>query len=156
MLRAFKYSTHPEMHPCRALDPVRVGTPCSVVSQFGHSPRLAYYTSSVGLILTRRSISDTAYSLPAGTLRHLITHLPLIRLPRQVTSAPATMLPQNPVAADICATAISGGVALFFLLLWEQTAKFGVFDQVKISSFASLFRTYYVLTPLLLLPNFWS
>lgn len=144
------------MHQCRALDPVRVGTPCSVVSQLGHSQRPTYYTSSVGLILTGRSISDTAYSLPAGTLRHPITHLPISRRPRQVTSAPATMLPQNPVAADICATAISGGVALFFLLLWEQTAKFGVFDQVKISSFASLFRTHYLLTTLLLLPNFWS
>lgn len=128
------------MHPCRALYPVRIGTPCSVVSQFGHYPRLTYYTFSVGLILTHRSISDAAYSLPAGTLRHPITHLPISRRPRQVTSAPATMLPQNPVAADICATAISGGVALFFLLLWEQTAKFGVFDQVKIWSFASLLK----------------
>ncbi|XP_062016205.1 farnesol kinase, chloroplastic [Rosa rugosa] len=116
------------MHPCRALDPVGVATLCSVLPQLGHSPRLTYFTSSLRLRLTRTSISDATYSLPAATLRYPITEL---RIPRRrlVTSAPATMFPENAVLADICATGVAGGVAVFFLLLWGQTAKFGVFDQ---------------------------
>lgn len=37
----------------------------------------------------------------------------------------------NSIAGDLCATAISGGVALSFLRLWEETAKRGLFDQVS-------------------------
>lgn len=37
----------------------------------------------------------------------------------------------NSLAGDLCATAISGGVALSFLRLWEETAKRGLFDQVS-------------------------
>ncbi|KAL6204382.1 hypothetical protein ACLB2K_021650 [Fragaria x ananassa] len=114
------------MHPCRALYPARLPTPCSLLPQFGHSPPLTYFTSTLlCLRLTPASIPD---SLPAATLRYPITDLRVPRR-RRVTSAPAAMLPENAVAADICATAISGGVATFFLLLWEQTAKRGVFDQ---------------------------
>ncbi|KAL8092223.1 putative phytol kinase 3, chloroplastic isoform X2 [Apium graveolens] len=35
----------------------------------------------------------------------------------------------NSIAGDLCATAISGCVALSFLRLWEETAKRGLFDQ---------------------------
>lgn len=123
------------MHPCRALYPAGLPTPCSLLPHFGHSPLLAYFTSTLfRLRLTPASIPD---SLPAATLRYPITDLRVPRR-RRVTSAPAAMLPENAVAADICATAISGGVATFFLLLWEQTAKRGVFDQVGILCLASV------------------
>lgn len=121
------------MHSCRALDPVGIGigTPCSFPCQVGHLLRPSSTFRLDLLLLTPKSISDiTSYSLFAGTLRYpLTTTTTKHRSPcRQVTSAP-TMLPQNPVVADICATFIAGGVALFFLLLWEETAKRGVFDQ---------------------------
>lgn len=133
------------MHSCRALDPVGIGigTPCSFPCQVGHLLRPSSTFRLDLLLLTPKSISDiTSYSLFAGTLRYpLTTTTTKHRSPcRQVTSAP-TMLPQNPVVADICATFIAGGVALFFLLLWEETAKRGVFDQVKITSFSSLLGT---------------
>ncbi|KAM1012053.1 hypothetical protein EV1_046854 [Malus domestica] len=44
---------------------------------------------------------------------------------RQLTSTPATMLPENPVLADSCAAFIACRIALFFLLLWQETAKRG-------------------------------
>ncbi|BBH04618.1 Phosphatidate cytidylyltransferase family protein [Prunus dulcis] len=120
------------MHSCRALDPIGIGTPCSFPCHVGHLPRPSSTFGLGFLLLTPKSISDiTSYSLLAGTLRYPLTTTTIkhrIRR-RQVTSAPATMLPQNPVVADICATFIAGGVALFFLLLWEETAKRGFFDQ---------------------------
>ncbi|XP_022970488.1 farnesol kinase, chloroplastic [Cucurbita maxima] len=42
--------------------------------------------------------------------------------------AAAMLLPDNPVVSDICATAVSGGVALSLLRLWTETAKRGL-DQ---------------------------
>jgi farnesol kinase len=39
------------------------------------------------------------------------------------------LIPQNPVLSDVCATAISGAVALSSLRFWEETAKRGVFDK---------------------------
>ncbi|CAK9184288.1 unnamed protein product [Ilex paraguariensis] len=45
-------------------------------------------------------------------------------------STAAVMLTENPVFRDIWATAFSGGIALSFLRLWEETAKRGLFDQV--------------------------
>lgn len=134
------------MHSCLALDPIGIGMPCSFPCHVGHRPRPSSTFGLGFLLLTPKSISDiTSYSLLAGTLRYPLTTTTIkhqIRR-RQVTSAPATMLPQNPVVADICATFIAGGVALFFLLLWEETAKRGVFDQVKIPSFSSLLGTQY-------------
>ncbi|XP_060202582.1 probable phytol kinase 3, chloroplastic [Lycium barbarum] len=39
------------------------------------------------------------------------------------------MLSENPVMGDLMATALSGGIALSILRLWEETAKREVFDQ---------------------------
>ncbi|KAL5580687.1 hypothetical protein UlMin_013129 [Ulmus minor] len=39
------------------------------------------------------------------------------------------LLPDNPVVSDVCATAITGCVALSSLRLWQETAKRGIFDQ---------------------------
>lgn len=41
------------------------------------------------------------------------------------------MFSETPVIGDLIATALSGGIALSMLRLWEETAKRGVFDQVK-------------------------
>ncbi|XP_055812834.1 probable phytol kinase 3, chloroplastic [Solanum dulcamara] len=41
------------------------------------------------------------------------------------------MFSENPVIGDLVATAISGGIALSMLRLWEETAKRGVFDQKR-------------------------
>lgn len=52
----------------------------------------------------------------------------------------------NTIAADLCATAISGAIAVSVLRLWEETAKRGLFEQVfylfvnlKILSFLMFF-----------------
>lgn len=50
---------------------------------------------------------------------------------RRLAPSSATMLPENPLVSDICASAFSGVVAFSFLRLWEETAKRGLFDQVK-------------------------
>lgn len=47
----------------------------------------------------------------------------------QCRVAAVMLLPDNPVVSDICATAVSGGVALSLLRLWTETAKRGL-DQV--------------------------
>ncbi|CBI15917.3 unnamed protein product, partial [Vitis vinifera] len=39
------------------------------------------------------------------------------------------MLPQNPVAGDICAAALTGAAALSLLRFWGEIAKRGFFDQ---------------------------
>lgn len=39
------------------------------------------------------------------------------------------MLAKNPLVSDVIATALSGGVALSLLRLWEETAKRQIFDQ---------------------------
>ncbi|XP_061357682.1 probable phytol kinase 3, chloroplastic [Gastrolobium bilobum] len=44
-------------------------------------------------------------------------------------SPPSTMLHHDPLVSDICATALSGVVALSILRLWQETAKRGLFDQ---------------------------
>lgn len=49
---------------------------------------------------------------------------------KKVEKAGAIMFSDSPLAADLCATAISGVVAVSVLKLWEETAKRGVFDQV--------------------------
>ncbi|OIT27008.1 PREDICTED: probable phytol kinase 3, chloroplastic [Nicotiana attenuata] len=43
--------------------------------------------------------------------------------------SPKAMFLENPVMGDLIATAVSGGIALSMLRLWEETAKRGVFDQ---------------------------
>ncbi|XP_057953362.1 probable phytol kinase 2, chloroplastic [Malania oleifera] len=48
---------------------------------------------------------------------------------RARTSLSALMLPENPLARDVLATAISGSVALSLLRFWEETARRGLFDQ---------------------------
>ncbi|KAL2455579.1 putative phytol kinase 2 [Abeliophyllum distichum] len=53
---------------------------------------------------------------------------PRTRLRRQLTSSVA-MFSENPVISDFIATALSGGIALSLLRLWEETAKRGLFDQ---------------------------
>ncbi|CAA3002107.1 probable phytol kinase 3, chloroplastic [Olea europaea subsp. europaea] len=50
------------------------------------------------------------------------------KLRRKLTS-PAAMFSENPVVSDVIATALSGGIALSLLRLWEETAKRGLFDQ---------------------------
>ncbi|KAJ8550808.1 hypothetical protein K7X08_000178 [Anisodus acutangulus] len=45
------------------------------------------------------------------------------------TRIKAVMFSGNPVIGDLIATALSGGIALSLLRLWEETAKRGVFDQ---------------------------
>lgn len=42
------------------------------------------------------------------------------------------MLHQNSVVSDALATAVSGSIVLSVLLLFEETAKRGLFDQVRI------------------------
>ncbi|PKI51290.1 hypothetical protein CRG98_028319 [Punica granatum] len=39
------------------------------------------------------------------------------------------MVHENPLVSDICATALSGGIALSILRFFEETAKRGLFDQ---------------------------
>ncbi|KAK4359496.1 hypothetical protein RND71_021725 [Anisodus tanguticus] len=46
------------------------------------------------------------------------------------TRIKAVMFSGNRVIGDLIATALSGGIALSVLRLWEETAKRGVFDQV--------------------------
>ncbi|RVW66186.1 Farnesol kinase, chloroplastic [Vitis vinifera] len=46
-----------------------------------------------------------------------------------LTSPSALMLPQNPVAGDICAAALTGAAALSLLRFWGEIAKRGFFDQ---------------------------
>ncbi|EEF45742.1 farnesol kinase, chloroplastic isoform X1 [Ricinus communis] len=41
----------------------------------------------------------------------------------------ATMLHQNPIVSDLCATGLSGAIALSVLRLWKETAIRGIFDQ---------------------------
>ncbi|KAL2523212.1 putative phytol kinase 2 [Forsythia ovata] len=53
---------------------------------------------------------------------------PRRRLRRKLTSS-AVMFSENPVINDFIATAMSGGIALSLLRLWEETAKRGLFDQ---------------------------
>lgn len=49
---------------------------------------------------------------------------------RNLTSQTAlVMFSENPVVADVCATVVSGGIALSLLRLWQETAKRGLFDQ---------------------------
>ncbi|CAA2954036.1 probable phytol kinase 3, chloroplastic [Olea europaea subsp. europaea] len=50
------------------------------------------------------------------------------KLRRKFTS-PVAMFSENPVVSDVIATALSGGIALSLLRLWEETAKRGLFDQ---------------------------
>ncbi|XP_057797887.1 probable phytol kinase 3, chloroplastic [Salvia miltiorrhiza] len=58
----------------------------------------------------------------------LLKPKPRRRVRRELTSA-AAMFSDNVFVSDIIAEALSGGVALSLLKLWEQTAKRGVFDQ---------------------------
>ncbi|KAM1205104.1 hypothetical protein ACFX2G_006044 [Malus domestica] len=123
------------MHSCLAFVPVAIkstGKPCSFLYQVGYLPRSSSTTRLGLLLLPSNSIADTStLSLLAPSLRFELTTT--ISKPRsgrrQLTSTPATMLPENPVVADTCAAFIAGGVALFFLLLWQETAKRGIFDQ---------------------------
>lgn len=56
----------------------------------------------------------------------------LLKSRRRGNSPLATMLADNPFVSDILATAFSGVIALSFLRLWAETAKRGIFDQVKV------------------------
>lgn len=49
----------------------------------------------------------------------------------RLTSASAFMLPQNPVAGDICATVLTGGAALSLLRSWGEIAKREFVGQVR-------------------------
>ncbi|XP_028784666.1 probable phytol kinase 3, chloroplastic [Neltuma alba] len=53
------------------------------------------------------------------------------RLSRRILTplSPGSMLHDNPAVSDVYATAISFGVALSLLRLWQETAKRGIFDQ---------------------------
>lgn len=53
-------------------------------------------------------------------------------LNRDAKPPAATMVLENPVVYDICATLLSGCIALSMLRVWGETAKRGFFDQVKI------------------------
>ncbi|CAI9758526.1 unnamed protein product [Fraxinus pennsylvanica] len=53
---------------------------------------------------------------------------PRRRLRRKLTSS-AAMFSENPLVSDVISTALSGGIALSLLRLWEETAKRGLFDQ---------------------------
>uniref|UniRef100_A0A5B7BWB5 Putative Phosphatidate cytidylyltransferase family protein isoform 3 n=1 Tax=Davidia involucrata TaxID=16924 RepID=A0A5B7BWB5_DAVIN len=75
------------------------------------------YSLSAG-IFSRSSFSVGLRPPKSSTLR---------RNPTSVTAA--SMFTDNPVIADICATALSGGIALSMLRFWEETAKRGLFDQ---------------------------
>lgn len=76
-------------------------------------------------------------SIPTSTSSSFTSPTPKPLNPRRrLTSSPAaTMFHDNPIVSDICATAFSGAVAFSFLRLWEETAKRGLFDQVKIHLF---------------------
>ncbi|KAK9279684.1 hypothetical protein L1049_013364 [Liquidambar formosana] len=96
-------------------------------------------TSDSTLLIDRLSLPPpiTPRSLSAGItttsggfrLTFPTTISPTGRRKLTSTVAAATMLPQNPVVADICAAALTGGVALSLLKLWQVTAKLGFFDQ---------------------------
>jgi len=45
----------------------------------------------------------------------------------------ASMLPGSPLVQDICAAAVTAGVALGLLRFWEEVAKRRVFEQVLTS-----------------------
>ncbi|OWM66680.1 hypothetical protein CDL15_Pgr010331 [Punica granatum] len=51
------------------------------------------------------------------------------RFRRYLSSPAAVMVHENPLVSDICATALSGGIALSILRFFEETAKRGLFDQ---------------------------
>lgn len=50
---------------------------------------------------------------------------------RGLTPPSALMLPQNPVAADICAAALTGGTAFSLIQLWGEIANRGFIGQVR-------------------------
>lgn len=51
---------------------------------------------------------------------------------RLLPPSAAMLLPQNPLLSDVCASVVSAAIAFAFLYLWEETAKRGLVDQVKI------------------------
>jgi hypothetical protein len=55
-------------------------------------------------------------------------------LSRDAKPPAATMVLENPVLSDICATGLSGCIALSILRFWGETAKRGLFDQVQIKT----------------------
>ncbi|KAM1254947.1 hypothetical protein ACFX2G_029828 [Malus domestica] len=116
------------MHSCLAIEGIT--RPSSFLPLPGRPPsKFVFY------VQTRSSSSQINFRhfhpLSSRWLTQIPTHHNNLQASgrRQLTSAPATMLPEYPVVADICAAFIAGGVALFFLLLWEETAKRGIFDQ---------------------------
>lgn len=104
----------------------------SVLSSVSWSPRFDYFLprSHFG------SISNTPFSsLSAANATTISFGLRprQTRVLNRVAKPPAaTMVPQNPVVSDICATALSVCIVLSLLRLWGETAKRGLFDQVKI------------------------
>lgn len=60
------------------------------------------------------------------------------------------MLHQHPVVSDALATAVSSGIALSVLWLLEQTAKLGLFDQVRIGLHPPYFPSLMIFLPTML------
>nr|AUZ98394.1 farnesol kinase [Trachyspermum ammi] len=94
-------------------------------------------TTNLGTTLSR---SQRCPHLPAITCAYspfsiLVFHpfvsTPIFNKPikKKLEKVKAIMFDDNLVAGDLCATAISGVVAVSVLRIWEETAKRGIFDQ---------------------------
>lgn len=75
------------------------------------------------------SVSFTSISAPILRCDTFILRFGRKIRRKQYSVAAVMLLPENPVVSDICATALSGCVALSLLRLWAETAKRGL-DQV--------------------------
>lgn len=104
---------------------LRKPIPLFVGPNLNYPTSLSHYTALISIPTTTSTSSSSFTSL---------TTKPLNPRRRLMSSPAATMFHDNPLVNDICATAVSGAVALFFLRLWQETAKRGL-EQVKILFF---------------------
>ena len=74
-------------------------------------------------------LSNCIFSNKFIILRAANTNSISVRRKKTTVSA-AIMLPNNPIASDICATLISGAIASATILVFELTAKYQIFDSV--------------------------
>ncbi|XWS74377.1 hypothetical protein CRYUN_Cryun02cG0209900 [Craigia yunnanensis] len=96
---------------------------CSMLNHFIYDPHVPPPFSSYSLSFTTPNRNN--FTNPF-TFR-LTNSRKLRRNPKP--PAAAMLFPQYPVLSDICATGISGFVALSVLRVWEETAKRRLFDQ---------------------------
>ncbi|XP_015874571.3 probable phytol kinase 3, chloroplastic [Ziziphus jujuba] len=101
---------------------LRKPIPLFVGPNLNYPTSLSHYTALISIPTTTSTSSSSFTSL---------TTKPLNPRRRLMSSPAATMFHDNPLVNDICATAVSGAVALFFLRLWQETAKRGLEQKLN-------------------------